>query len=236
MTQLTSSARWTDFFRRRRVAVVHVARLMVAVGLFLYVAHEVQEGNHFAMEKGCLRSLHTTGETMRPIGPSWLPSAARGVTAMGGIVVLSLVVGLVAAGLAVRRRYGAAVFLVVTALGGFALNEGLKQFYGRARPDPAFRWVEVESLSFPSGHAMMSAVVYLTLVVLLTRDTRTSTFKVSVVIAALLLCILIGLSRIYLGVHYPTDVMGGWAAAVAWLEICAIAEHCLSKRIVFRAE
>ena len=181
-----------------------------------------------------MRLLRSTSGTMRPIGPSWLPAAARGGTALGSVVVLTLVVGLAAAALAARRRYGAAVVFVATAMGGFGLNEGLKQIYGRARPDPEFRWVEVDSLSFPSGHAMMSAIVYLTLVVFITREKRAPISKIPLMIAALLFCILIGLSRIYLGVHYPTDVLGGWLAAVAWLEICWIAERCLSKFRVIR--
>jgi undecaprenyl-diphosphatase len=148
--------------------------------------------------------------------------------------VLALVVSLVTGYLALTRRRGAAVFLIVASLGGLALNTGLKELYGRERPDLLLRLVDADSLSFPSGHAMSSATIYLTLAVLLSKLTTSNREKLYVLSAALFLSFVVGLSRVFLGVHYPSDVIAGWAAGVVWAQICWFAAQFFSRRQLAR--
>src|SRR5258706_540917 len=119
-----------------------------------------------------------------------------------------------------RGQYHALVFLLVAALGGMLLNNLLKPFFGRARPDIALRLTEVTSLSFPSGHAMGSAVIYFTLAALLARLVEPRALKLYFLGLAALLSFLVGASRVYLGVHYPSDVLAGWTVGLAWALLC----------------
>ncbi len=150
----------------------------------------------------------------------------RDVTALGDATVLTLVTT-VAAGLALtRRRIGTAAFIALTAISGAIADTQLKLAFGRPRPTLTPHLVEVASASFPSGHAMNAAVVYLTLAALLakgTADRRARAYFLSIGIG---LSVVIGVSRVYLGVHYPTDVIGGWLAGAAWAAACwTLASH-----------
>ena len=116
------------------------------------------------------------------------------------------------------------------------LNSALKYFYGRERPDVAFRWIEIDSPSFPSGHATSSAVIYLTLAVLLARLAEKNGEKAYIVGAALTLSFLVGVTRVYLGVHYPTDVIAGWAVGIAWALFCWFAARAIGRRRLARRE
>jgi len=119
-------------------------------------------------------------------------------------------------------------------VGAQVLNATLKVMYGRERPDAALRWVEIDTLSFPSGHATGSAVIYLTLGVLLARLTSNTRQKIYLIGSALLLSFLVGLSRVYLGVHYPTDVIAGWALGVAWAQLCWFAARAIGRQRLAR--
>jgi len=101
-------------------------------------------------------------------------------------------------------------------LSGLAAAMLLKAVFLRSRPDEAFRATVVSGYSFPSGHAMMSAVVYLTLAVLLARTTQRPALRLSAVVMATLVAGLVGITRIYLGAHWASDVVAGWTAGAAW--------------------
>jgi undecaprenyl-diphosphatase len=211
------------------LAAWNAAVLVAAVVVFGLIAHHVAEGQYQSLEAKLIAMLRT-GEPLRPIGPAWAADAARDITALGSVMVLTVVTGLVVGFLVLARRFGAALFLVAAAGGGQMVNVALKNFYSRERPDETFRWLEIHSLSFPSGHATASAVVYLTLAVLLARLTTIQREKIYVVAGALLLSFVVGLSRVYLGVHYPTDVIAGWALGIAWAEICWFAARMIGRR------
>jgi undecaprenyl-diphosphatase len=196
--------------------------LIVAVGCwgFAELADEVGEGETQAIDEMILRSLRDPQDMYTPIGPGWLREGMRDITALGSATVLTLVIAF-ASGfcLIVRDRY--AMWLVLGAgLGGMVLSWLLKSVLLRERPTAVPHMVDVYTPSFPSGHSMLSAIVYLTLGIMLARVVRRRTLKLYFILVAIFLTVLVGVSRIYLGVHYPTDVLAGWTAGAVWAVIC----------------
>jgi undecaprenyl-diphosphatase len=140
----------------------------------------------------------------------------RDVTALGGVTVMGLVtlVGMVA--FLVHRKWRHATILGVTVLGAEVSSQWLKQFYGRPRPDLAPHGSYVYSASFPSGHTTISAAVFLTLAMLIASLEPNRATKAMVYVLALLLVVSIGISRVYLAVHWPSDVLAGWCLGAVW--------------------
>jgi undecaprenyl-diphosphatase len=195
-----------------------LAALLAAAGaawVFLDVASEMREGETLALDRRILLAFRVPGDPAVPLGSSSFQEAMRDVTALGGFTVLTLVtvVGVAAFLLHGRRRHAA--ILAATVLIAQFGSEHLKTLYGRPRPDLAPHAVHVYSASFPSGHSMLSATVYLTLAVLVAsleprRGTKALVFAVAVLIMAA-----VGVSRVYLAVHWPSDVLAGWCAGAA---------------------
>ena len=150
----------------------------------------------------------------------------------GGTAVLTLVVLLTVAFLMLRRKWASAVLVLIASVGGTVLSTLLKSLFQRARPSVVPHLTEVTSLSFPSGHSMLSAVIYLTLGALLARTTKDRKVKGFFLLTALGLTLLVGLTRVYLGVHYPTDVLAGWCAGTTWALLCVTLARWLQKRRV----
>jgi len=221
---------WLGRIRRvKPLLLCNAAVFLFACWVFGFVADEVREQEHLQWEKQVMLALRT-GEPPHPIGPHWLAEVARDVTGLGSVAVLSFFVLLVTAFLLFTRRRVAALILLAASFGGLAINHTLKSAFSRARPDESLRLIEIESWSFPSGHAMSSATIYLTLAVLLTRLVERRREKTLIVGAALVISALVGVSRVFLGVHYPSDVVAGWAAGVAWAQVCWFASYLVSRR------
>ena len=157
-----------------------------------------------------------SGDVSQPIGPPWFQEMARDVTALGSYVVLVIVIAAVAIYLFMAQQRAAGFWVLATFGGGILLSNLLKFVFERSRPDLAIHVTRVFTTSFPSGHATLSAIAYLTLGALLSGLHASAGFKVYFLTVAVLLTIAIGISRIYLGVHYPTDVLAGWCVGAAW--------------------
>ncbi len=163
-------------------------------------------------------------------GPQWFQTMARDITALGGGTVLTLTTASVLVFLLLRRQYHAFWFVLAAIAGGFLISANLKEIIGRERPTIFEPATIIRNKSFPSGHAMMSAVVYLTLGTLLMRLVKERFLKAYFFVLASILTFLIGLSRLYLGVHWPTDVLAGWAGGLVWALLCYEIARILQKR------
>lgn len=163
------------------------------------------------------------------LGPAWLPETARDVTALGSYFALLLFAFAVVVWLLLHGQRRQALFAAVAVGGGMAISNLLKAMFDRARPDLAPHAVETFSASFPSGHAMLSAVVYLTLATVLAEFALRRRDRVFAFGLAAALAVLIGASRVYLGVHWPSDVLAGWCVGVAWPALCWLAGRRLGR-------
>lgn len=165
-------------------------------------------------------ALRDSASPSIPIGPAWLQEAARDVTSLGSSIVLGIITFAVAGYLFLAHKPAVAWLMLIAVLGGVALNNLLKFAFARPRPDFVTHAVRVFTTSFPSGHATLSAITYLTIGALLARTHPSFTMSLYFMSLAIFLTMLIGVSRIYLGVHYPTDIFGGWCIGAAWAMGC----------------
>lgn len=213
--QIVTFARRAFRIARTEIAAVS-ALFVVALGVmtFIEVADDMTEADGKAFDQAVLTWLQPVAG--QPRGPWWLEEAAADLTALGGISVLTLFALIAFAFLLIQRKRLSALLLAVGLAGGVALSEGLKALFERARPPAAYQAVETLNASFPSGHALLSTVFYLTLGVMLTRAFPQRRFKAFVLGSALLIALLIGLTRIYLGAHWASDVFAGWSVGAAW--------------------
>lgn len=211
---------------------VLLALLGAALGLlaFALIADEVVEGETHAFDEAVLLAFRTPGDPANPLGPPWLEIIMRDVTALGSTTVLTLITFIVAGFLAMDGKRAAALFVLIATAGGGLLSYALKLGFERPRPDLVAHLVDVSTLSFPSGHAMGAAVTFLTLGVLLVRTESRRRIKAYALAVAVGLTLLVGFSRIYLGVHWPTDVLAGWCAGGAWALLCWILVLLLQRR------
>jgi undecaprenyl-diphosphatase len=217
---------------RNQDLVVLISMLGIVIGfwIFLGLANLVSAGATRDWDEWMVRAMRHPEDPALPRGPVWLPEAVRDITALGSTTVLTMV-GL-AAGcfLAIRRQHHALIFLLTAILGGLLLNWLLKGFFARPRPDFVPHLMLAMNPSFPSGHSLLSAVVYWTIGVLLARLVEPLKLKIYILGVAFAFSFLIGLSRIYLGVHYPSDVLAGWTVGLMWAIACWLAARELQRR------
>jgi undecaprenyl-diphosphatase len=204
--------------------------VLLLVVSFSKLASEVLEGETQTFDRQLLVALRDPGDLSRPIGPALLVNSALDVTALGSATVLGLTVFAVAGFLALQGMWRTGVFVAVASFGGWFINSALKQLFQRPRPDVVPHLREVMSMSFPSGHALTSAVVYLTLGALLMRVAKRRLAKFYIMLLAMTATFLVGASRVYLGVHYPTDVFAGWLIGLSWALLCWVIERALERR------
>jgi undecaprenyl-diphosphatase len=227
----------TPFLARLRKKTRFESRLLVllsvlALGLFVFIriASEVTEGDTLSMDRAILLWLRVPGNTELPIGPHWLLKAMTEITALGGGTILTLLTILVAAYLVAARRPAMAAFVIAAVSGGAVLSALLKDIFERPRPELVAHLVNASSASFPSGHAMNSAVTYLTLGALLAQTESSHTVRIYLIVAAIFLTLMVGVSRVYLGVHWPTDVAAGWCVGGVWALSCMLLANYFRRR------
>lgn len=213
-----------SFFTSARRLEFETLALLVVVTVgtwgFVQIADEVGDGSTRAVDEMLLRSMRSRGDLADPVGPQWFEEMARDFTALGGAPVLILIALATAIYLLLSGKSHAALLVVVAAGGGQLLSSLFKMGFDRPRPDLVPHGMHVYSASFPSGHAMVSAVTYLTLGALLARLHRPRALKAFFLGVAIVLTVVVGISRVYLGVHWPTDVAAGWAAGSVWASAC----------------
>jgi undecaprenyl-diphosphatase len=212
------------------VTLVSALLVLLAVWIFVGIAYLVSEGSTQQLDESVLRALRSPTDPADAWGPSWLEDMARDITALGGVAALCLATIGVAGYLLMVRRYRGLALLLGATLGGTLLSALLKQLFYRERPNIVPHLSYVSDPSFPSGHSMLSAVVYLTLGALLARVVEKRRVKLYFLLVALWISFLVGISRVYMGVHYPTDVLAGWSAGVAWGLFCNLLASWLQRR------
>lgn len=208
--------------RRELDLIVLVAALAVVGGAwgFIEIADEVQEGEMLAIDGWLLRALRNPRDLSDPVGPAWFEDAVRDLTALGSPAVIGLVVTAVLGLLLIVRDFRAAALVLGSTAGGQALCLLLKRSFARPRPALVPHLARVGLESFPSGHSMLAVVTYLTIGAILARSVEPTRLRLYILSLAMTLAFLVGMSRIYLGVHYPTDVLAGWCAGLSWAVFC----------------
>jgi undecaprenyl-diphosphatase len=204
-----------------------VVAIAAAAWAFFGLAGEMREGELEAFDRAVMMALRNPADPADPLGPPAVELMMRDITALGGVAVLTLVSAVVTLDLLLRRRWRHALLLPVAVAGGQILSNVAKAAYGRPRPDLVPHGVDVVSASFPSGHSMMAAAVYLTLAAMLAKVEPDRRLKALYLGTAMAVIVLVGISRVYLGVHWPSDVLAGWAAGAGWALICNLAARRL---------
>jgi undecaprenyl-diphosphatase len=227
---------------RRITSYVELRTLVGLLGvigcgwLFLGLADEVVEGETRRLDTVLLLALRNPADPSDPLGPGWLQELGRDVTALGSIGILSAITLAAAGFLWLQGNRRSMWLLLVSVGGGLAVSTLFKRGFDRPRPDLVPHETLVYTASFPSGHAMMAAVAYLTLAAMLARVQPNRALKAYILSLAVLVTVAVGVSRVYLGVHWPTDVLAGWTAGAAWAFGCWLVALWLGGRGAVESE
>ncbi len=208
---------------------------VAALGLVGVMVDEIAEGGAFRFDDALLIALRQPGHLDRPIGPAWMLQSAIDLSALGGFTLQWLLGGASGLFLVYIKRRAEAAWLAGSVVGASVLNAGLKSLLHRPRPELVPHLAEVSNASFPSGHAMISAAIYLTIGAMLAETQPRRSARVFLMAFAGVLVLLIGVSRIYLGVHWPSDVLAGWALGSVWALVVFAADRTLKSRAASRA-
>lgn len=176
-----------------------------------------------AVERGASARIDEAGllfwraiPDLRPRGPGWLLEGVRDVTALGGVLLRNLFALAAIAALLFMRLRREAVLLAGTIVSGWVVDSAIKHFIGRPRPTIVPHLTDAAGTSFPSGHSFNSAVVYIAIALAFAAMSSRHSVRATIVVAAMLLSLLIAFSRVWLGVHYPSDVIAGWLGGAGW--------------------
>ena len=215
----------------KEVKVLLVLLLLFSAALaFISVGNLVSAGSTRNFDISIIESFRDKNDLSKPIGSQWLLDFMTDVTSLGSATVLTFITIFVSVFLLLQKKYDAFLLLVLATIGGALISVLLKEIYSRERPDLIFRLATVSSLSFPSGHSMMSAVFYLTQAAIVARFQRERKIRIYILSIAIFLTLIIGISRVFLGVHYPTDVLGGWTIGFAWASFCWVIAWYIQRR------
>ena len=213
------------------VGIFLVAGLIVGIAgtaAFVALASEVREGETQGFDEAVIRWI---GAHHSPL----LDRAMLEVTALGTGVTVLMIVVIAALFLTLNQHKYSAILLLVATTGGLVLNGVLKLGFERPRPSIFVPVVDTVSSSFPSGHAMSSAIVYGTVAYLAARLHRRRWARWLVMMFALIVIVLISFSRMYLGVHYPSDVLAGVIIGLAWAGFCMATLEAIQRYALRRA-
>lgn len=191
---------------------------LLTAGLYVFIelAEEIMEGESLHFDEYLLLALRNPLDPNDPLGPPWMEEAALELTTLGGYPFIVILTVIVAGYLGIVAKIGAAFYVMGSVVGGSILSAVLKEFFERPRPDLVDAMDMVHTASFPSGHATVGTVVYLTLGALMVRYARSHAERIYVIFIVCLISVLVGFTRVYLGVHWPSDVLAGWALGLSW--------------------
>lgn len=213
----SSVTRVLRFARAEIAPLTALLVLMIGVLAFIEIADDMSEADGQRFDEAVLAMMRpVANDPGRPWGPWWLHEAAADITSLGGISVLGLFALIAIGFLVMQRKRLSALLLIVGLAGGVMLSEGLKAVFERERPPLEYQTVETLNASFPSGHALLSTVFYLTLGVMLTRAFSQRRLKAYALGVGVTVALLVGATRIYLGAHWASDVFAGWCVGAAW--------------------
>ena len=221
---------WATPARRELAPLIALLLLAGALLVFALLASRVVAGDTHAIDRAMLLALRESADPAQPIGPHWVENVFLNLTSLGSSAILVLVGLLVVGYLLVTGKPGAACLVVAAVAGGELLTNLLKLGFERPRPELVAHLVEVRTMSFPSGHALNAAATYLTLGALLARFQQRRRVRLYLLMTAILLTMLVGVSRVFLGVHWPTDVLAGWCIGAAWAASCWLLAYRLQRR------
>ena len=201
-----------------------------ALGLGAHLVDEFAEGGSYRFDTRLLLALRVPGHPNTPIGPKWLEQSAIDLSALGGFTLQWLLGGATTGFLWLARRRAEAAWLAASIVGASLGNSLLKLIVDRPRPTVVDHLANVSNASFPSGHAMISTAILFTVAAMLAETQKTAAARTYLMAGAGVLSVLIGLSRIYLGVHWPTDVLAGWCFGAVWALVVFAANRALRRR------
>lgn len=212
--------------------VVLTGLLLLGGGIwgFLEIADEVMEGDTHAIDTKLILAMRAPDDVSDPVGPKWMEEMARDTTALGGMGFLGFVTISVCGLFLLERKPRYALFVLVAVCGGLLLSQGFKAGFDRPRPDLVPHNSHVQTASFPSGHSTLSAVTYLTLGAMLAAVNTKRRIRLYYLFLACFITVMVGCSRVYLGVHWPSDVVAGWSLGLSWSILCLLALRIVSMR------
>ena len=207
--------------------------LVIALGLLAFglLTGEVLDGDTSTLDRRILLWFRNPADLSDPIGPESLAVVMRDITALGGVLVLGILCTSVVGYFFLIGRRRPAIFIGLSVVSGTLLNTLLKEFISRPRPDIVPHGTDAALSSFPSGHTMMSTVVYLTLGAMLAYSTDNRRLKLYVLFWSIALAGIVGISRLYLGVHWPTDILAGWICGATWALFCLLCRRFLVREV-----
>lgn len=203
-----------------RFLIMGLAAAIGALVFLAWLANEVLAGDTVLFDEAVRDLIHQYASP----SVTWIMQI---VTFLGSAYFLIPFGSLVTVVFLLAKWRRALVLFLLTMSGATALNWTLKLIFGRTRPMPFFDIPVPESFSFPSGHALLSLCFYSVLASIIAARVKNPVIRLAVWLIAVLLVVAIGLSRLYLGVHYPSDVLAGYAAAMIWIVTVAIVDHWL---------
>lgn len=232
MRRLSNTRVHLPAFLRALEGRVLVAVMMLAAGgwAFAELADAVVENKTQALDEQILLALREPGDRSDPIGPRWVEEIGRDLTALGGMTVVGLVTATVVFYLWSREKRRTAVLVLASIVGAVVVSTLFKFGFARPRPDLVPHGSIVATSSFPSGHSTLAAAAYLTLAGLMVRTHAARRLKIFFLVSALGITFLVGVSRVFLGVHWPSDVLGGWALGAMWAALCWTVAFWLQRR------
>lgn len=197
---------------------------------FAELAEAVGDGEAHSVDEWLILALRDPADRANPLGPRWFEEMMRDYTALGGYAILTPLTFSTAIYLWLRKRGRVALVVLIAVGGGILLSTIMKSYFDRPRPDLVPHGSYVLTKSFPSGHAMMAATTYLTLGAVIAETERKRALRIFFLGLGVLLAVLVGISRVYLGVHWPSDVLAGWVAGSVWALCCWMMARALDDK------